>query len=108
MRKALFVQHTNPAGYPPIQHAIAILLSAGWEVQSVGVGIAVTASLRMPTHPRFKARMMRVAPTNGVLQRMPDYTIDLAAATRPDTVGIVYGMFDLPASFSPSPQWFRS
>ena len=70
MRKALFVQHTNPAGYPPIQHAIAILLRAGWEVQSVGVGIAVTASLRMPTHPRFTARMMRVAPTNGMLQRM--------------------------------------
>lgn len=45
---------------------------------------------------------------NAVLQRLPDYAIDLAAATRPDTVGIVYGMFDLPASFSPSPRWFRS
>jgi len=44
---------------------------------------------------------------NGVLQRMPDYEIDLDAATRPETVGIVYGMFDLPATFSPGIRWFR-
>lgn len=44
---------------------------------------------------------------NAVLQRMPDYTIDLAAATRPETVGIVYGMFDLPATFTPGIRWFR-
>ena len=45
---------------------------------------------------------------NGVLQRLPDYEIDLNAATRPETVGIVYGMFDLPATFSPGIRWFRS
>ncbi|MEQ1873726.1 MAG: cytochrome P450 [Ilumatobacteraceae bacterium] len=45
---------------------------------------------------------------NGVLQRMPDYEIDMDAATRPETVGIVYGMFDLPATFSPGTRWFRS
>jgi cytochrome P450 len=45
---------------------------------------------------------------NGVLQRMPDYEIDMDAATRPETVGIVYGMFDLPGKFSPGIRWFRS
>jgi cytochrome P450 len=51
-------------------------------------------------------RQIEVALT-AVLRRMPDYEIDLDAATRPETVGIVYGMFDLPASFSPGPRWFR-
>ncbi|CAN5406287.1 cytochrome P450 [soil metagenome] len=44
---------------------------------------------------------------NGVLRRMPDYEINLDAATRPETVGIVYGMFDLPATFSPGTRWFQ-
>ncbi len=45
---------------------------------------------------------------NGVLRRLPDYEINLEAATRPETIGIVYGMFDLPATFSPGKRWFSS
>ena len=66
MRKALFVQHTNPGGYPPIQHAIAILIRAGWEVKCVGVGIAATVSLGMPTDPRLTVLMMRRSYENSV------------------------------------------
>lgn len=43
---------------------------------------------------------------NAVLRRMPDYRVDLDAATRPETVGIVYGMFDLPATFTPGRRFF--
>ncbi|WP_420639523.1 cytochrome P450 [Candidatus Poriferisocius sp.] len=42
-----------------------------------------------------------------VLQRLPDYEIDLDAATRPQTVGIAYGMYALPARFTPAPRWYR-
>jgi len=53
------------------------------------------------------ARRQIEAALNGVLRRLPDYELDMAAATRPETVGIVYGMFDLPATFTPGTRWFR-
>ncbi|HRE02792.1 MAG TPA: cytochrome P450, partial [Ilumatobacteraceae bacterium] len=51
-------------------------------------------------------RQIEVA-LRAVLQRMPDYEIDLDAATRPETIGIAYGMFALPATYTPGPRWFR-
>lgn len=68
MRKALFVQHTNPGGYPPIQHAIAMLIRAGWEVKCVGVGIAATVSLSMPNDPQLTVLMMRPTYENSILK----------------------------------------
>ncbi|MEV4757357.1 cytochrome P450 [Micromonospora sp. NPDC049559] len=37
-----------------------------------------------------------------VLERMPDYTVDRAAARRYESIGIVNGFVDLPATFTPS------
>ena len=50
-------------------------------------------------------RQMQVA-LQGVLRRLPDYTIDHDNAVRAETVGIVYGMFSLPAHFPPGERWF--
>lgn len=50
-------------------------------------------------------RQMQVA-LQGVLRRLPDYTIDHDNAVRAETVGIVYGMFSLPANFPPGERWF--
>lgn len=50
-------------------------------------------------------RQMQVALT-AVLRRLPDYSVDYENATRPETVGIAYGMYALPASFAPSARWF--
>ena len=50
-------------------------------------------------------RQMQIALT-AVLRRLPDYSVDYENATRPETVGIAYGMYALPASFSPSARWF--
>jgi cytochrome P450 len=38
----------------------------------------------------------------GILDRMPDYTIDRAAARRNESIGVVNGFVDLPATFTPS------
>ena len=50
-------------------------------------------------------RQIQVA-LSGVLRRLPDYTIDHDNAVRAETVGIVYGMFSLPAHFPPGERWF--
>jgi cytochrome P450 len=43
----------------------------------------------------------------GVLQRLPDYEIDHDSTVRPETVGIAYGVYALPARFTPAPRWYR-
>ncbi len=50
-------------------------------------------------------RQIQVA-LRAVLRRMPDYAIDHDDAVRAETVGIVYGMFSLPANFPPGERWF--
>ena len=50
-------------------------------------------------------RQIQVA-LSAVLRRLPDYAIDHDNAVRAETVGIVYGMFSLPAHFPPAERWF--
>ena len=38
--RVLYVQYTNPAAYPPLQHSASILAAAGCEVRLVGTAIA--------------------------------------------------------------------
>ena len=45
-------------------------------------------------------RQIQIA-LQAVLRRLPEYTIDHDNAVRAETVGIVYGMFSLPADFPP-------
>ncbi|MDE0494689.1 MAG: cytochrome P450 [Acidimicrobiaceae bacterium] len=51
-------------------------------------------------------RQMELA-LRGVLKRLPDYELDLDNARRAETVGIVYGMYSLPATYSRGQRWFR-
>ena len=91
MRRALFLQYTNPAGYPPLQHAISILLDAGWTVHCFGAAPrAGAASLTLPTHPNLLVDMMQ-RPAPGLLQKAHylAYTLRCAWLTltqRPDVV----------------------
>ena len=50
-------------------------------------------------------RQIQIA-LQAVLRRLPEYTIDHDNAVRAETVGIVYGMFSLPADFPPGERWF--
>lgn len=69
-RHALFIQYTNPAGYPPLEHAMGILLGTGWTVHCLGVNAAGGAStLALPAHPRLSVELLR-RPPPGLLQKL--------------------------------------
>jgi hypothetical protein len=31
MKRVLYLQYTNPAGYPPLEHSSGILADSGWD-----------------------------------------------------------------------------
>ena len=45
-RRILYVQYTNPAAYPPLEHSSAILADAGWAIVFVGTGAFGASALR--------------------------------------------------------------
>jgi glycosyltransferase involved in cell wall biosynthesis len=69
MRRALFVQYTNPAGYPPLEHLIAKLLEEDWSVRCLGVAQQGAASLRIPLHPNLTMDMTD-RPSRGIRQKL--------------------------------------
>jgi glycosyltransferase involved in cell wall biosynthesis len=91
MPKALFVQYTDPAGYPPIQHSMAMLERDGWTIASVGTRIKVTSDLRMPPRQNFKTYLMR-AVSSGRIARKIHYirfcvlVVFVALRWRPDLI----------------------
>jgi hypothetical protein len=51
MNRILYIQYTNPGGYPPLQHSSRILAEAGWRVLFLGTGAAGANDLKFPpTH----------------------------------------------------------
>ena len=75
---------------------------------STGSRTATSPSATAPTGglgSNLARRQIQVA-LRAVLRRLPDYTIDHDNAVRAETVGIVFGMFSLPAHFPPAERWF--
>jgi glycosyltransferase involved in cell wall biosynthesis len=102
MPKALFVQYTDPAGYPPIQHSMAMLERDGWAIASVGTRIKVTSDLRMPPQQKFKPYLMGVVPSGRIAQKIHYLyfcvlTAFVALRWRPDVV-YVSDMIATPAA----------
>jgi len=57
--RILYIQYTNPGGYPPLEHSSRILADAGWEVLFLGTGALGAAALRFPPHPRITVRKLK-------------------------------------------------
>jgi len=55
-RRILYVQYTNPGGYPPLEHSSHILANAGWQVLFLGTQVAGADSLRFPPHERIRVK----------------------------------------------------
>jgi glycosyltransferase involved in cell wall biosynthesis len=55
-RRILYVQYTNPCGYPPVLHSAEILAARGWEVLFLGTQALGFETRRPPVRPgiRFK------------------------------------------------------
>jgi glycosyltransferase involved in cell wall biosynthesis len=56
--RILFIQYTNPAGYPPLEHASHLLARAGWEVCFLGTGAFGADRLRLAPHPNIRVLTM--------------------------------------------------
>jgi glycosyltransferase involved in cell wall biosynthesis len=57
-RKLLYLQYTNPTGYPPLEQSSQILAAQGWQVLFLGTTAPGTAGLRFPPHANIRLRQM--------------------------------------------------
>jgi glycosyltransferase involved in cell wall biosynthesis len=56
MDRIVFVQYTNPGGYPPLEHSSRILAERGWQVLFLGTGAHGADALEFPAHPNITVR----------------------------------------------------
>ena len=54
--RVLYVQYTNPAGYPPVEHGARLLADAGWDVLLLGIAIS-DAALALGHHDRIRVKL---------------------------------------------------
>ena len=55
-KRVLFVQYTNPAAYPPLEHSSQILARSGWEVEFLGIEGRQDSLLEFAPHSRIHVR----------------------------------------------------
>ena len=60
--RALFLQGADPAFYPPIMHAAALMVEAGWQVTVISSPLA-DSGLKMPAHPAIDEIRLRPRPS---------------------------------------------
>ncbi|MBW4646744.1 MAG: glycosyltransferase [Goleter apudmare HA4340-LM2] len=54
----LYVQYTNPGGYPPLQHSSQILAQDGWKVIFLGIEAFGASALSFPSHANIEVHLM--------------------------------------------------
>lgn len=57
-KRVLYLQYTNPAAYPPLQHSSRILADAGWDVLFLGTRALGADALSLPNHPHIQVLQM--------------------------------------------------
>jgi glycosyltransferase involved in cell wall biosynthesis len=88
-RRVLFIQATEPAGYPPLIHASMLMAEAGWEVTFLSAPIE-GHRLELPHHPRIAVRTIPTRPSHvwgkAAYVRYAAAAARLALDLRPDVV----------------------
>jgi glycosyltransferase involved in cell wall biosynthesis len=56
-RRIVYVQYTNPAGYPPLEHSSGVLADAGWQVLFLGI-TTPGAAIEFEPHPNIRVRRL--------------------------------------------------
>jgi glycosyltransferase involved in cell wall biosynthesis len=54
----VYVQYTNPAAYPPLEHSSQLLAERGWDVLFLGIESWGSASLRFPDYRGIRVRQL--------------------------------------------------
>jgi len=90
LTRVLYLQYSNPAAYPPVEHGSRMLADAGCEVTLFGVASRGTDSLRPAEHPRVRFHLWS-SRCPGLVQKL-QYLVFLAACAghalrlRPDWI----------------------
>ena len=90
MTRVLYVQHTNPAGYPPLEHSSGILAAGGAEVTVIGASALGMQRLVWPDRRGVTVRVL-ASRERGMQQKL-DYlrfsaaVVAQARQSRPDWV----------------------
>ena len=88
MKRILYVQYTDPAGYPPLERSALLLANAGCEVMFAGIDAAGARGLRLQSHERITVK--RLGGVSGGLLGPLKYAaftrrvLSLARTFRPD------------------------
>src|SRR5438045_1732602 len=62
-QRIIYVQYSNPALFPPLEHSSRLLADAGWRVLFLGIGaMGASDDLRFPYHERIDVRQMAFCP----------------------------------------------
>ena len=61
-RHIVYLQYTNPAAYPSLEHSSRILANAGWQVLFLGTGAIGADTLRFPPHPNITVHRLAFCP----------------------------------------------
>ncbi|NEO21431.1 glycosyltransferase [Moorena sp. SIO4A5] len=69
LTRILYVQYTNPAGYPPLEHSSGILADQGWQVIFLGTGALGANNLSFPPHPNIEVKQIPFC-TSGWRQKL--------------------------------------
>src|SRR5881396_1043130 len=67
-RRILYVQYTNPAAYPPLEHSSRILADAGWNVLFLGTGALGADALKFPPHQKIVVKQLAFC-SEGIRQK---------------------------------------
>jgi glycosyltransferase involved in cell wall biosynthesis len=57
-KRILYLQHANPAAYPPLEYSSRILAEAGWEILFIAVHSDGPQALRFPHHPLVRTTVL--------------------------------------------------
>lgn len=68
-KSILYIQYTNPAGYPPLEHSSRMLADRGWTVHFFGADVRGVETLAFPHHPSIGVETMPVGGYGGSEQR---------------------------------------
>jgi glycosyltransferase involved in cell wall biosynthesis len=55
-RRILYIQFTDPAAYPPLEHSSRLLADRGWEVLILGTATRGEPLLQLPAHARIRVK----------------------------------------------------
>lgn len=89
-RRVVYLQYTNPAGYPPLEHSSRMLADQNWEVLFLGAAADGADELASPSHANISVRRFG-SYGKGLAQRLNymafiAWSIAQCAAFKPDWV----------------------